>query len=82
MGCFVNILSNIMKSALNKCISDCVLVKIADAFRLMKKIVEDSKRNGWNSMLPVGYRLVQDVETRFGSHYRVAERFLKSVNKV
>ncbi len=33
-------------------------------------------------MLPVGYRFVQDIENRFGSHYRVAERFLKSENKV
>ena len=41
--------------------SDTSLPKIADDFKLMKKVVEDSKRSGWNARLPSGYNLIQEV---------------------
>ncbi len=61
---------------------DPLLEKIADNVKLVKRIIEDSKRFGWNKNLPHGFRLVQDVETRFGTIFRVVERFLKSSTKV
>ena len=52
------------------------------AFWGMKKIVEDSKRAGWNYCLPIGYRLVQKVETRFRTHFLVVQRFQKSPDNI
>ena len=46
--------------------------------RSMKRIIEDANRVGWNYLLPNGCRLIQESETRFGTHYQVAERFLKA----
>lgn len=82
MRCFVHVLHNSMKAAMESCTTDDILVKTAEDFNSMKKIVKHSKKNGWNSSLPVGFRLIQEVETRFGTHFLVAERFLKSATKV
>ncbi len=51
-------------------------------FKLVTKITGDAKRFSWNSTLSHGYHLTQDVETRFGSNFLVANRFLKSADKV
>lgn len=48
----------------------------------MKRVVEDWKRLGWNLRLPIGYNLVQYVETSIGTNYRVAKCFLKGEDKV
>jgi len=82
MRCYVHILHNTMKEVMKACLSDEKLKRIAVDFQTMKKIVTNSKKNGWNSQLPIGYHLIQEVETRFGTHYLVAERFLKSCGKV
>jgi len=63
-------------------VSDDVLKEIIKDFNAMKKIVTHSKKSGWNASLPTGYHLIQEVETRFGTHFIVAERFLKSSEKV
>ena len=39
MRCFAHVLSNLLKFAMNNCTSDGVLVKIADDFRLLKKLL-------------------------------------------
>ena len=48
----------------------------------MKKIAEDANRAEWNHLLPDGFRLKQEYETRFGTHYYCKERFLKSASRL
>ena len=64
------------------CANDSSLQKIEFDFRAVKPIVENSKRYGWDADLPVGFRLIHDVGTRFGTLFRVTERFMKSSSKV
>jgi len=82
MRCYVHVLHNAMKAVMAECTGDETLEKISEDFKSMKKIVENSKKAGWNCNLPVGFHLIQEVETRFGTHFVVAERFLKSRGKV
>jgi len=82
MRCFVHMLHNCMKAVMEDIASDDVMKEIVKDFVTMKKIVTNSKKATWNSKLPMGYHLIQEVETRFGTHYIVAERFLKSKKKV
>jgi len=82
MRCFAHVLSKVMEKAMLNCKNDPVLIKIHTDFKMMKRVVENSKRVPWNHMLPNGYRLIQEVDTRFGTHYLVAQRFLKSATKV
>jgi len=82
MRCFVHVLNNVMKDTMENCVTDEILVKISQDFKAMKRIVTHSKKNGWNSMMPAGHRLIQEIETRFGTYFLVADRFLKSASKV
>ena len=66
---------------MDSCTHDPILGKVRDDFKFVKKIVEDSNRQGWSSRLPSGFHLIQDVETRFGTHFSVAGRFLKAADK-
>ena len=81
MRCYVHVLQNCMKSALSVCADDSVLQKIEFDSRSVKRIVEDSKRDGWKKDLLFNNRLIQDVETRFSTLYLVTERFMKSSSK-
>lgn len=65
MRCYVHILQNRMKSVFQSCNEDDVLCKVVGDVKAVKQIFEDSKQYEWNKNLPIGYRLVQDVETRF-----------------
>ena len=71
-----------MKSVFSVCAYDSSMQKIEFDFKSIKRIVEDSKRHGWNKDLPVGYRLIPDVDTRLGTLFLVTERFMKSSSKV
>ena len=82
MRSYVHVLQNCMKTVFCQCADDPTLQKFDVDFKHVKRIVEDSKRSGWNKKLPLGYRLIQDVDTRFGTLYLVTERFLKSSSKV
>ena len=81
MRCFVQFLSNCMKLVFQRCGGDHVLARVSDNFRAVKRIVEDSKRFGWNKNLSHGYHLNPDIETRSGTILLVTERFLKSASK-
>ena len=82
MSCMVHCLNNLMKNVItNHCRTEILQVVLHD-FRSMKKIIEDANRAGWNHFLPEGFRLFQESETRFGTHYQVAERFLKAAPKI
>lgn len=81
MRCFVHVLSISMKNAVQSCARDSFLVKVFHDFKAMKSIVRDAKQSGWNHLFPIGYHLIQEVETRFGTHFLVAQRFLKSAEK-
>ena len=78
MRCLVHILNTSIKYSFKNCKNDPMLCKILEQYKVVKRIVEDSKRSGWNSMLPHRYHLLQDMETRSGTNFLVAERFLKS----
>jgi len=82
MRCYVHVLHNCMKAVMKSCQNDELLLNIHDDFIAMKRIVENAKKSGWNCKLPVGSHLIQEVETRFGTHYLVTERFLKSHSSV
>ena len=59
-----------------------MLLKVIESFNSVKGIVEDSKLYGWNKSLIHRHHLKQDAETRFGTIFLVAERFLKSATEV
>ena len=82
MRCYVHVLQNCMKLVFALCADENCLQKIGLDFKRAKCIIEYSKRYGWNKDLLVGYRLIQDVESRFGTFFLVTERFLKSSIKV
>ena len=48
----------------------------------MKKIIEHANRSGCSHILPSGYNLKRECETRFETYYQVTERFLKSAPKI
>ncbi len=77
MRCGVHILNNLMKDVIADCSGHPVLGVLAQDFKSMKRIMEDSKRGGWNSFLPNGYRLIKEVNTRVCTHFFVAERFFE-----
>ena len=82
MRCYEHVLQNCTKSVFSQCGDDACLRKIGRDFKSVKRIVEDSKRYGWNKGLPFGYKLIQDVDTQFSTLFRVTERFLESSSKV
>ena len=51
-------------------------------FRSIKRVVEDENRSMGNQRLNNGYTLIEEVNTRFGTHYKVSEIFLKSATRV
>lgn len=64
MHCLVHVLNNFMKAAIDACKSDDVLIRVSLDSKAMKRVVEDSKRYD-----PVGFRLIKELETQFGTHY-------------
>ncbi len=70
-----------INSVFSLCADDSCLQKIEHDFKYVKRVVKDTKRYGWNKDLPIGYRLIQGVDTRFGTLFLVTERFLKSASK-
>ena len=82
MRCCVHVLQNCMKSVFSQCGDDACLRKIGRDFKSVKRIAEDSELYGWNKDLIFGYKLIQDVDTRFGTLFLVTESFLKSSSKV
>ena len=46
MRCFVYVLNNCMKATIEACKLDSIMDKIVTDFKSMKRIVEDSKRQG------------------------------------
>ena len=82
MRCYVHVLQNCMKYVFSQCGDDACLRKTGRDFKSVKRIVVDSERCGSNRDLSFGYKIIQDVETRFGTSLLVTERFLKSSSKV
>lgn len=48
----------------------------------IKKIVSTVKHANFNEDLPEGYKLIQEVETRFGTTFDTVKRFIKSVSNL
>ncbi len=69
------VLSNCMKFVLKKFKNDSIWEKVGEEFKAEKKIIEDSKRFGWNTLMPNTYHLLQDIEIRFVSNFLVAKTF-------
>ena len=82
MNCLAHSLNNIMKSALSSHCHSPNLDVVAQDFWSMKRIIEDGNRLGCNHLLPNGYKLQQKCETRFGTHYQISERFLKTAHYI
>ena len=80
--CHAHVLQNCMKVAVGKCKQNDILKRVSEDFKKVKKIVEDLKRQGWNKNLQRGFRLLPDVETRFGTVFNVTQQFLKSAKHV
>ena len=79
LGCVSHMLNTAMKHAINEEKSDSIVYRDLNT---VKTIVRIFKQGNWNDALPHGCKLVQEVETRFGTHFQVVERFLKSVEHV
>ena len=77
MSCMAYRLNHAMKSVMSTHCSGTILEEVAQDFWSMKKIIEDRNRSGWNHLLPRGYKLLQDYETRFGTYFQVSTRYLK-----
>ena len=78
LNCVAHALNNVTKSVLASYCNSKILEVVVRDLRSMKRIVEDVNRIGWNHLLPNSCRLMQESETRFSTHYQVAERFLKA----
>ena len=78
MSCIVYFLNNMMKTVITNDCRTKILQALLFEFHSMKKIIEDANRAGWNHLLPEGYRFLQESETRFGTRYQFAQRFLKA----
>ncbi len=82
MSCLDYYLNRILKSVLSShCHSPSIEV-VAKYFWSIKRIIGDGNRSGWSHLLPNGYKLLQDGETRFEAHYQVSERFLKTAHYI
>ena len=75
MDCLARFLNDVMKHAISKCRNNAVLTTVANDLRSVKKIVEDANRSEKNHLLPDGYNLVLESETRFGTHYKSLKAF-------
>ena len=82
MRCKSHLLNNVMKKAMTSCSQSNILRVVTHDLHAMKKITEDANRAEWNHFLTDDFRLKQERETRFGTHYYCAERFLKSASRL
>ena len=78
MRYMTHILNNFMKKAMTSCSQSDILLVGAHDFHAVKKITEDANRRECNHLLPDGFPLKEECETRFGTHYYCSGRFLKS----
>ena len=82
VGCIFHQINTALKSCISALATDEDLQKIFDDLQSVKKIVRIFKQSNWNALLPEGYKLIQEVETRFGTTFQVVQRFLKSSSHV
>ena len=82
MSCMAHCLNNAMKSVMSMYCEGTILQVVVQDFWSMKRIIEVANRSRWNHLRPDGYKLIQESETRFGTFYLLAERFLKSAHFV
>jgi len=80
LGCITHQLNTVMKPSMSD--EERRNTRISKDLGAVKTIVRVFKHGSWNSLLPDGFALIQEVETRFGTTFSVVERFLKSARKV
>lgn len=80
MGCASHQINNALKDCVaSLAISDLSeLRRSGEDLKALKTVVRIFKQGEWISMLPLGFHLKQESETRFGPIYIVVERFLKA----
>ena len=66
MSYIAHVVKNAMKSVLSTNCQGPVLEVVLNDFPVMKKVIEESNRTGRNHLLPTGFKLKQESETRFG----------------
>ena len=80
--CHAHVLQKCMNVAVGKCKQNDILKRMSEVFKKVKNIGVDLKRQGWNKNIQRVFRLLQDVETRFGTVFNVTQQFLKSAKYV
>ena len=80
MACIVHQLNNVMRHAIET--PDEKHKTARDDITSVKNIVRIFKQSGIANQLPIGQRLIQAAETRFGTYFTVAERFISSSSEV
>jgi len=78
VGCISHQINTCMKNCLQSKILTGELSVIQTDLNAVKTIVRIFKQGNWNALLPDGYALLQEVETRFSTMHTVVERFIKS----
>ena len=78
VGCLVHQINTAMKGCISQLANHEDVSCIFSDLQNIKNIIRIFKQSNWNSLLPAGYKLMQEVETRFGTTFQVVKRFLKS----
>lgn len=79
VGCIAHSLNTAMKATIQAVgRAEGSVALIGKEMGIIKEIVRYFKKSGLNNDLPEGFKLIQEVETRFSTTFLVAERFLKS----
>jgi len=78
VGCISHQINTCMKNCQQSKILTGELSVIQTDLNAVKTIVRIFKQGNWNALLPDGYALLQEVETRFSTMHTVVERFIKS----
>ncbi len=82
IGRLVHFLNNTMNHCIDSSNRESILQNCGVKFSGHEKIAEGPNRGGWHQYLPGGFKLIQEVENRFRTHYMAAKRFLNAAFKV
>ncbi len=82
MKCIGHNRNNVMKSSMASYKDSLILQAVFQYFRVMKKIIEDENRCGWNHLLRRGLKLIQESGTRFGTYFLVFEQLFKASHHI
>lgn len=82
MGCIAYQLNTIMKACITAWKSIDNLKEVDKSLTAAKGIVRIFKQSGWNSEIANGLHLIQEIETRCSTTFKVAQRFVQAAPSV